>query len=191
MGQAAHELKMTPEEYLAFERASEEKHEYVDGEIFAMSGGSREHSLIAGNVVREVGNALLDRPCEVHGSDLKISAAKGTRYHYPDALVVCGEPLVEGKARDVVLNPKVVVEVLSDSTEPYDRGDKLRTYIGIATVTDYILVSQKEVRVEHYRRAAGGEWRYRVLGPGDVLDLESVGCAIGVDALYRKVFAGA
>jgi Uma2 family endonuclease len=182
---------MTPEEYLAFERASEQKHEYVDGEIFAMSGGSREHSLIAENVARELGNALLDRPCEVHGSNLKISAAKGTRYHYPDALVVCGAPALEGEARDVLLNPKIVVEVLSDSTERYDRGDKFKAYARIGTVSDYVLVSQTEVLVEHFHRAEDGVWHYRELGPGKELVLASVGCAIAVEAFYRKVFPAA
>jgi Uma2 family endonuclease len=183
------DLKMTPEEYLSFERAAEEKHEYVDGEIFAMSGASWAHSRIAMNIGSELTGALLDGPCAAVGSDVKIKA--GTSYRRPDVAVVCGDPIFDDDAHDVVLNPKVVVEVLSDSTERYDRGDKFRAYGRIATVTDYILVSQKEVLVEHFHRASDGGWNYRQLGPGDELVLESVGCAIGVDAFYRKVFPAA
>src|SRR5689334_17788040 len=123
MGDAARRLKMTPEEYLAFERASEQKHEYVDGEIFAMAGGTREHNLIAANVVGELRSALLERPCEVYGSDQKLKTPAG-KYHYPDVSVICGPPVFEDETRDVMLNPRAIVEVLSDSTERYDRGDK-------------------------------------------------------------------
>jgi Uma2 family endonuclease len=191
MGQAAQPLKMTPEEYLAFERASEDKHEYVDGEIFAMAGSSREHSLIASNALGELRSALRGRGCEVHGSDLKIKAAKGTRYHYPDALVACGPLHLEGEARDVLVNPKLVVEVLSDSTERYDRGDKFDSYRSVESLTDYVLCSQKRVRVEHYHRAADGSWIFRVLGPGEKLVLDSLGCAIPVDEIYLGVFGEA
>src|SRR5262245_51359809 len=111
MGGAARRIKMTPEEYLAFERASEERHEYADGEIFAMAGGTREHSLVGQNVAGELRSALLDRPCEVHGSDLKIKTAAG-KYHYADAFVICGQPIFEDETRDIVLNPRLVVEVL-------------------------------------------------------------------------------
>jgi len=113
---------MTPEEYLAFERTSEQKHEYADGEIFAMSGGTREHSLVGQNVAGELRNALLERPCEVPGSDLKIAVLATSRYFYPDVFVVCGEPRFADDQRDSVVNPRVIVEVLSDSTERYDRG---------------------------------------------------------------------
>ena len=189
MGAAAQRLKMTPEEYLAFERASEERHEYADGEVFAMAGCSRKHSLAAQNVARELGNALLDGPCEVHGSDMKIRAAQPTRYHYADASVACGQPLFEDDAEDVLLNPKLVVEVLSKSTERYDRGDKFESYRSIASLTDYVLVSQKAVLVEHYHRLADGTWNYRALGPGERLGLASLGCEIEVDRIYLKVFA--
>src|SRR5580692_3792542 len=110
MGEAARSARMTPEEYLAFERASEQKHEYADGEIFAMSGGTREHSLIGSNVLRELSTALLDRPCEVHGSDLRVKAVATGRYFFPDVSVVCGEPLFEDETRDTLQNPKVIVE---------------------------------------------------------------------------------
>ncbi len=180
---------MTPEEYLAFERASQERHEYVDGEVLAKGGCSRKHSLAAQNIARELGNALLDGPCEVHGSDMKIKAAQPTRYHYADASVACGQPLFEDDAEDVLLNPKLVVEVLSKSTERYDRGDKFESYRSIASLTDYVLVSQKAVLVEHYHRLADGTWNYRALGPGERLGLASLGCEIEVDRIDLKVFA--
>lgn len=189
MGQVAEKLPMTPTEYLAFERSSNEKHEYVNGEIFAMSGGTREHSLLSTSVARELGNALLERPCEVHGSDMKIKTASD--YHYADALVICGAPVFEDQTRDVVLNPKVIVEVLSDSTERYDRGDKFTSYRTLESLQDYVLVSQKSVQVEHFRRLPDGQWLYRALGPGERLALESVGCAIPIDGIYLKVFPAA
>jgi Uma2 family endonuclease len=191
MGDAAQQLKMTPEEYLAFERASDTKHEYVDGEIFAMSGGTYEHSLLGANVVGELRSALLDRPCRVHGSDMRIKSAGKPKYHYPDTSVVCGKPIFEDEARDVLLNPKVIVEVLSDSTERYDRGDKFASYRTISTLEEYVLVSQTEVLVEHYHRGTDGTWIYRALGPGERLVLPSLGCEIPVDRIYLKVFSEA
>jgi Uma2 family endonuclease len=191
MGQAAEDrLKMTPEEYLAFERASDEKHEYADGEIFAMSGGTREHSLTAANILGELRGALLERPCEVHGSDMKIKAVAGRKYHYPDVSVVCGRPFFEDDKRDVLLNPKLIVEVLSDSTERYDRGDKFTSYRTIDTLEDYVLVSQTSVLVEHYHRLPDGTWLYRALGSEERLALASLGCEIPVERIYWKVFSG-
>jgi Uma2 family endonuclease len=188
MGDAAPRIRMSPEEYLAFERGSADKHEYVDGEIFPMSGGTYEHSLLASNVARELGNALADRPCDVHGPDMRIKVAATNRFFYADASVVCGEPVFADDARDNVLNPKVVVEVLSDSTERYDRGEKFAHYRRIEALREYVLVSQSEPLVEHFSRQADGTWLYRALGPGDELVLPSLGCAVSVDRIYLKVF---
>lgn len=187
MGEAAKQLKMTPAEYLAFERASPEKHEYLEGEIIARSGGTHKHSLLSTNVLGELHRALLDRPCDVLGSDLRVKTA-GAKYHYPDVSVVCGNPSFEDETCDVLLNPKVIVEVLSDATEKYDRGDKFASYRTIGGLEDYVLVSQTEVLVEHYHRHPEGGWMYRVLGPGDQLDLVSLGCKISVDRIYHRVF---
>jgi Uma2 family endonuclease len=188
MGEAAQTIRMTPEEYLAFERASDQKHEYADGEVFAMSGGTREHSLIGQNTARELGNVLLDRPCEVHGSDMRIKIVATKRYFYPDVSVICGKPRFEDDTRDTVLNPRVVVEVLSDSTERYDRGEKFAHYRTVDSLLDYVLLSQTEPLVEHYRRQPDGAWVYRALGPGARLVLASLDCEIPVDRLYLKVF---
>ncbi len=187
MGEAAKQLKMTPAEYLAFERASSEKHEYVDGLIFAMSGGTRAHSLAGTNMLVELHTALLERPCEVYGHDMKVKSADG-KCHYPDVSVVCGRPLFEDETRDLLLNPRLIVEILSDSTERYDRIGKFAAYRTIDTLEDYVLVSQTEVLVEHYHRHPDGGWMYRVLGPGGELDLVSLGCKVPVDRIYLKMF---
>jgi len=188
MGDAVRAARLTPEEYLAFERASEQKHEYADGEIFAMSGGSREHSLTATNLIGELRAALLDRPCEVHGSDLRVKSLATGRYVYPDASVVCGRPSFEDASRDTLLNPIVIVEVLSDSTEAYDRGDKFAHYESIPSVQDYVIASQKEARIDHFHRQADGSWNVRILRKDDVLVLDAIGCKIPVARAYLKVF---
>ncbi|WP_437284427.1 Uma2 family endonuclease [Sorangium sp. So ce406] len=189
MAQKAPEAKLSPEEYLAIERSSELKHEYADGEVFAMSGGTREHSLIAANVVGELRSALRAHPCEAHASDLRIKSVTANRYVYPDASVVCGQPLFEDERRDTLLNPTAVFEVLSESSERYDRGDKFALYRGIPSITDYVLLSQLHVEIEHFCRQPDGTWLLRVLGPGEQLQLASIGCDLAVDELYLKVFA--
>jgi Uma2 family endonuclease len=179
---------MTPAEYLAFDRASDVKHEYAGGEVFAMAGATSEHNLIVANVVGELRNELRRRPCNVYPSDMRVLIPATERYTYPDASVVCGEPLFTDDVRDTLRNPKVILEVLSDSTEAYDRGEKFRQYRTIDTLADYVLVSQNQVLVEHYRRQADGTWILRELKAGGRLVLESVGCAVSVDELYLKVF---
>lgn len=187
MGQAATRTGLSPAEYLAFERTSEQKHEYANGEIFAMSGCTREHSLLAGNIQRELGNALLERACEVHTSDMRVKITSTGRYVYPDVSVVCGDPVFEDAEVDTLLNPNVIVEVLPDSSEAYDRGDKFAQYRSVPSIVEYVLVSQKEVRIEHFQRQPDGRWLLSILGPGMQLDLESIGVVIDVDRVYRKV----
>lgn len=187
MAQATLRVGMSEQEYLALERTSGERHEYAQGELYAMAGGTRAHSLIAGNILRELGLALLDRPCEVHGPDLRIKIAATGRYTYADVLVVCGRPLFEDEQRDNLLNPRVIVEVLSDSTERYDRGEKFAQYRLIPSLLDYVLVSQRERLIERFRRQ-DDEWLFRALGPGQRLSLESIGCELEVDRAYLKVF---
>ncbi|WP_434043297.1 MULTISPECIES: Uma2 family endonuclease [Sorangium] len=187
MGQAATRTRLSPAEYLAFERASEQKHEYANGEIFATPGCTREHSLLAGNIQRELGNALLERACEVHTSDMRVKITSTGRYVYPDASVVCGNPVFEDAEVDTLLNPNVIVEVLSDSSEAYDRGDKFAQYRSVPSNMEYVVVSQKEVRIEHFQRQPDGRWLLSILGSGMQLELESIGVVIGVDRVYRKV----
>lgn len=202
MGQAAARVRLTPEEYLALERSSGQRHEYADGEIFAMAGGTREHNLTTGNIHGELRLALIDRPCEVYTSDMRIKVAAGgrsqwgetphtpwpSRYVYPDVAVTCEAPAFEDEVRDTLLNPMVIVEVLSDSTEAYDRGDKFALYQGIPSFVEYVLASQKEPRIEHFRRLPDGSWIFRTLRSGDRLVLASIDCEILVDRAYLKVF---
>lgn len=179
--------RVTPEEYLAFERAAPERHELIDGEIVAMSGGTREHSLLGVNLIVELGTALRNSRCEVHGSDFRVKVEASDRYTYPDVTVVCSRPELEDEHHDTLLNPTVLFEVLSDSTENYDRGEKFAQYRTIPSLTDYLLVSQKAVAIEHYHREAQGGWLLREYGPGDTLRFESLGCELAVDAVYRRV----
>ena len=190
MGPAAARTKLSEQEYLAFERAAEERHEYADGDIFAMSGGTWEHSLIAGNIHGELRTALLNRPCSTHGSDMRIHIPTTKRYTYSDTLVVCGQPVFTDTSRDTLVNPIVIVEVLSDSTESHDRGDKFEQYETIPSLVDYVLASQKKVRIEHFHRQADGTWQRRVAGPGERIVFESLGCELDVDRAYLKVFSG-
>jgi Uma2 family endonuclease len=188
MAEPAKRVWMSPEQYLELERTSEVKHEYAAGEVFAMAGGTREHSLIAMNISRELGNLLRGRPCEVHGPDMRIKITATGRYVYPDASVVCGKALFEDSQSDNLLNPIVVCEVLSDSTEAYDRGEKFEQYRSIPSFQEYVVISQKKVRVEHFRKQLDGRWVLTVLGPGDRLALESIGCEVAMDDIYLKVF---
>ena len=179
--------KWTVEEYLAFEQSSEEKHEYYAGEIFAMSGASREHNLIVTNTVVSLGGQLSNKPCEVYPSDMRVKV-NAIKYNYPDVSVVCGEPLfAEGKF-DTLLNPSVIIEVLSDSTEDYDRGTKFKHYMGITSLQEYILIAQDEVRVDHYTRQAEGDWRLLVSKSLEaVMQLPSINCTLLLADVYRKV----
>ncbi len=186
-GQAATRTGMTVEEYLDFERRAEEKHEFLDGEVFAMSGGTRQHSDVASNIIREIGNALRRRQCWVNGSDMRVKTGTGL-YTYPDASVVCGDRVFEDERQDTLLNPSVVIEVLSESTEAYDRGKKFEHCRSILSLTDYVLASQKEVLIEHFTKQSDGSWVMREARAGDRLVLASIECEVAVDDLYLKVF---
>jgi Uma2 family endonuclease len=173
-------------DYLAFERASEERHEYADGVVYAMSGGSGRHSALAANVIVELGVALRGGPCRPLTSDMRVLIPASRRYLYPDVSVVCGQPEMLDAFEDNLLNPRVVVEVLSDSTEAYDRGEKFAHYQKLLSLKHYVLVSQKEPRIEVFTREDDG-WRLRNYGPTDRVALDSIGCTIEVDAMYAGV----
>ncbi len=180
--------RVTPEEYLAFERAAHEKHELIDGEIVAMSGGSPQHVLIANNIGGELRSLLRLGPCRVFGSDLRVQISDSDLYTYPDVTVVCESPRFEDDRRDSLVNPLVIFEVLSDSTESYDRGEKFARYRTLPSLADYVLVSQKRPLVEHFHRQGDGSWLLRAFGAGERLPLPSLGCEIAVDEIYLKVF---
>lgn len=146
---------MTPEEYLALDRAAEFKSEYFDGDIFAMSEGTFAHATLAARIATELNNALRGKGCRVAASDARVRASR-TTFVYPDVSVVCGKPLLEHG--DILLNPVVIVEVPSDSTERYDRGLKFARYRQIESLEEYVLVAQAEPSVEVFRRGADGSW---------------------------------
>jgi Uma2 family endonuclease len=188
MGHAAARARLSPEEYLELERSSDQRHEYADGEVFAMAGGSLEHSTIAANILGELRNAVLGRGCRVLTSDMRIKISATGRYVYPDGSVVCGRPELEGDKRDTLLNPTVIVEVLSDSTEAYDRGDKFAQYRTLPSLREFVLASQKEPRIEVFTWQPDGSWVLRVFGEGERAALASIGCDIEVVRAYLGVF---
>ena len=185
MTQAAHVLVHTFAEYLTLEARSDTKHELVNGEIFAMAGGTVEHGRLSVNVMLEIGVALRGRPCVVLNSDVRVRVRATGLVTYPDASVVCGQVETDPEDRNTVVNPVVIVEVLSDSTEKYDRNDKWAHYRRIPSLRDYLLVSQHERRVEHYHRNDDGTWTLRDVGEGGEVHLASIGCALAVDAIYH------
>ena len=147
------------DDWLAAERtAAQGRSEYVDGEIFAMAGGSEAHNLIAGNVVGELRNRFKGRPCYVYTSDMKVRIESGNLGAYPDAMAVCGERVFWDERKDVIANPALIVEVLSDSTEAYDRGDKFAHYRTIPSLRAYLLLSQHRISAELYLRQSNGDW---------------------------------
>ncbi|MBK9001632.1 MAG: Uma2 family endonuclease [Myxococcales bacterium] len=178
---------MTASEYLAWERQQETRHEFHAGEVFAMAGGSLRHNALGAAVIGELRSALRGGSCRVLTSDQRIAAPPGSSYVYPDAAVVCGPVELEGETNDVLLNPTVVVEVLSKSTEAFDRGEKWEGYRRLASVVDYLLVSQTAAKIEHFQRQADGSWRYSVSEAGDQVRLAS-GATIDIDSIFAGVF---
>ena len=180
--------RITPQEYLIRERQASIKSEFYQGEIFAMGGGSANHSLIAANFVREAGNALKDKPCIVFNSDLRVQVQSTGLYTYPDATIVCGELLFDDDHRDTILNPTVIVEVLSDSTEKYDRGKKSNHYRQIASLKELILIAQERSHVERFTRQPNGDWLFHEQKELTAdFELKSLGISIAISELYRGV----
>ncbi len=179
--------RYTPEEYFALERNAEFKSEYLDGRIVAMTGASIEHATIAGNVFGELRTRLRGGPCRAFISDLRVQVEGGRRYTYPDVSAVCGEPRFMDGTLDTLTNPALIVEVLSPSTEAYDRGDKFLHYRGIESLQEYVLVAQDRVLVERFVRA-GEFWTLSTISDVDAsLELTSVGCGILLREIYENV----
>lgn len=185
---SAAKTKLTVAEYLAFERSSESKHEFFDGELFAMTGGTPAHSLIASNFIREAGNALKDRPCVVYTSDLRVKVNATGLYTYPDVTIVCGEQKFDDDQRDTLINPTIVVEVLSKSTASYDRGPKSKHFRKIDSLQALILIEQDCPVVEVYCRQSDGKW---ILSDATELTesiaIEPIGISIPLAEIYRNV----
>jgi Uma2 family endonuclease len=180
--------RLTPEEYLAIDRQSEYKNEYFDGEIFAMTGASRKHNLISVNVASSLNNQLTDKECEVYASDMRVKVNPTGLYTYPDVVIVCEEPQFEDKEIDTLLNPTVIVEVLSKTTEGYDRGDKFEHYRSIESLSEVVLIAQDKHHVEHYRRQEGGQWVLTETNNlQDRIKLTSISCELALSDIYKKV----
>lgn len=177
------------QDYLAQERTASIKHEYVAGMVLAMAGGSPEHARLAGSLARLLGNAVDGRPCAVFSSDLRVRIAQTDRATYPDLTVVCGRRETAPDDDDAIINPTVLVEVLSDSTEADDRGEKFAHYRRLASLREYVLVARKTQRIEVYRRDAD-RWLLTEHGPGTSFELPSIEARIAVDDVYRDPLAG-
>jgi Uma2 family endonuclease len=179
---------ISPEEYRRRERQAEYKSEYLNGEIFAMSGANREHNLIAGNIVGELNQQLRGQPCEVYPSDMRVKVTATGLYTYPDVIVVCGEPKFEDEYVDTLLNPTLLVEVLSPSTERYDRIAKTSYYRTLDALAEHLLVAQDEVRLDRYVKQANKQWlQFEYTSLDSVADLQSIACSLALRDVYDKV----
>jgi Uma2 family endonuclease len=179
--------RVTPEQYLAMERNADFKSELCNGFIIAMAGGSREHNVISGNLHGEIRSQLKGRPCEVYTSDMRVRVSMAGLFTYPNVVAVCGEPRFLDGRSDTLLNPPVIVEVLSASTESYDRGEKFMHYRRLESLREYVLVAQDKVLVERYTRQ-GDEWLLTEFRHVDqTLQLASIGCAVQLREIYSRI----
>lgn len=179
-------VRYSPEQYLARERKASVRSEYLEGNIYPMAGASREHILITGNLQAEIRLCLLDRPGEVYSSEMRVHAGPASLYTYPDVVAVAGEPILEDAELDTLLNPTLIIEILSPSTEAHDRGKKFAAYRQLDSLLQYVLVAQDRVCVELYSRR-GEEWVLSdFTSPDDLLRLDSVGCEVPLRRIYVK-----
>jgi Uma2 family endonuclease len=180
--------RYTAEEYLAIDRQSDFKNEYFNGEIFAMTGASRKHNLITINVATSLNTQLKGRRCEVYANDMRVKVRSSGLYTYPDIVVVCGSPEFEDREIDTLINPALIIEVLSKSTEGYDRGDKFGHYRKVESLSEYLLIAQDKHHLEHYTRQSDNRW---LLSETDDLQahiqLPSINCELGLADIYDKV----
>jgi len=179
---------ISPEEYLKLERQAEYKSEYLNGEIFAMTGASRKHNLIGTNLVVSFAQQLRGKTCEVYPGEMRVKVRTTGLYTYPDVVIVCGEPKFEDDEIDTLLNPTVLIEILSTSTERYDRIAKTSYYRTIDSLTEHLLVAQHEYRIEQYVRQEDQRWSlfdYRSLD--DVAQLQSIGCSLALRDVYDRI----
>ncbi len=179
---------VSPDEYLAAERESEFKSEYLDGVVYAMTGASIWHVQIVGNITTALSTHLRQKPCRVLASEMKVRLADSRKFFYPDVTVVCGDPQFHDERTDIILNPLLVVEVLSKSTEAFDRGGKFLAYQQLESLQEYLLVAQERPAVEQFVRQTDGTWTYRAaVGLDSSLTLPSVECTLDLSAVYDKV----
>jgi Uma2 family endonuclease len=178
-------------EYAAAESKSATKHEWLNGQVFAMAGGTPEHAGLAASVIGELRMALRGRPCRVFSSDLRVKVQATGLGTYPDASVVCSKIETDAEDPQSIVNPIVIVEVLSDSSEAYDRGEKFAHYRRIPSLREYVLVSQHEPRIEVHRRNEFGRWELYEARSGELIEIASVSCELSVDDVYRDPLAAA
>ncbi|WP_438011453.1 Uma2 family endonuclease [Sorangium sp. So ce321] len=191
MDEPARKVVSSYAEYLEQERASPTKHEFLNGEIFAMAGGTPEHARLCASVGAELRTHLRGRPCAVYSADLRVRVQATGLSTYPDVSVVCGKLERDLEDKDAALNPSVLVEVLSDSSEAYDRGQKFAHYRHIPSLREYVLVSQHEPRIEVFHRNEDDSWTLREARAGQGAHLEAIGCTLSVDEVYRDPLAQA
>lgn len=177
----------SPEEYLALERAADFRSEYLNGKIFVMAGESLNHGRIKSDANRIIGNQLVGRTCETFTSDMKVRTPGINVFGYPDVLVVCGQPVFHDQFKDVLLNPKVIIEVLSPSTEAYDRGEKFASYRQLESLTDYLLMTQDNVRIEHYVRHGKFWLLSEEFELTQSIYIESIDCHLSLKDVYARV----
>ena len=178
---------LSPEEYLARERKALTKSEYRNGQVYALPGASRKHNIIAVHVAGELYIQLRARSCEIYTNDMRVKVSASGLYTYPDVVVVCDEPRFEDTHFDTLLNPTVLIEVLSPSTAAYDRGEKFASYQKLDSLCEYVLISQDRVRVEHYLRQTHGWDLTEFHSLSDVFRLVSIECDLSLQAIYAKV----
>ena len=180
--------RFTPEEYLALEVKAEYKSQYIDGEIYAMAGTQPAHNDIVWNIAGELRNQFRGRPCKAAVADQRVRVEAGALYSYPDVAAWCGEARFDGVNPPCLLNPQVIFEVLSPSTEAFDRGEKFARYRLLESLTDYVLVSSERMRVEHFVRQTGGDWILHPCDqPADRLILAGVAAELPLAEIYDKV----
>jgi Uma2 family endonuclease len=180
--------RLTPHEYLAIERRAPTKSEYYRGEMFAMSGASEEHNLIAGNVFGLIWQQFRGRPCKVYSGDMRVKVDFSGLYTYPDVVAVCGDAQFEDEQFDTLLNPLVLVEVLSPSTQGYDRVQKFKLYRQLPSLQEYLIIAQDRLFVEHFARQDDGSWRLTDHhDKSQTLELPSINCRLSLADVYDKV----
>lgn len=180
--------RISPEDYLAMEEVSETRNELIDGVVVAMSGNSYPHVLIVGNLILELNGRLRGKPCRMSSNELRVKVELTGSYFYPDLVGVCGTPLFDRQSQVTLLNPILLIEVLSPSTEAYDRGQKFLHYQQIQTLQQYALVSQEEPRVEIYSRGESSAWTYKMVSGLDAAaSLASIDCSVPLADIYRDV----
>jgi Uma2 family endonuclease len=180
-------IYLTPEQYLEIERKAEFRSEYINGEMFAMAGGTRNHGKIAAHTLKKLVEQLSGSACDATGSDTRVYSVQYSVLTYPDVVVTCGpDKLLDGR-RDTLTDATVIVEVLCPATKAYDRGEKFRIYRSLSSFSDYLLLAQDEMRAEHYGRQTDGSWLFREFTePGDVIELKSINCRLQLRSLYER-----